>query len=178
MPRFVKGRSIDCMGVTKAGKLIEPPQSEASQKCRSSTRHLRFADNVCVNSNPGPISQFFQPDGPFSRKSSVLCLRQVPNQRWRIARPYYVSTRDHNWVVELTDERTSNCPRVALPAQIGIHVGERCPGLNVCEQAPNTLAGELCSDGIGEGSGHGPSVCIAKALCHDETRMKVANYTH
>jgi len=146
----MRTRARDCLVVTEASKLVEPPCREPLQKFRRSARHVRSAHDVCFGPNQGSFCELFQCDRPFGRKSGVLRLRQVSNQRGRIALPDHILTGDHYRVVKLADERTPFRPWHAIPPQVGIHVGKLWPVGDVGEQVPDPAAGELCDYGIGE----------------------------
>jgi hypothetical protein len=106
--------------VTEASKLVEPPSRESSQEFRSATLHLRFTNEICFSPNQRSRHSLLQNDRPFGRKSGVFSLRQVSNERRRIAFFDHISTGDHYRVVKLTDDCTSFCPWRADPVEIGI----------------------------------------------------------
>jgi hypothetical protein len=160
--------------VTETCKPIEPLCSETSQEFRSPTRHFWATHEKCFGSNQCARHSLLQNDRPFCRKSRVLSLRQISDERRRIALLDYISTRDHYRIVKLTYDGTSFCPWRAFPAQIGIHVGNLRPVGDVGEQAPDPATGKLCRHGIGIGR-HRLCCCLlgtAFSSCNERLGVK------
>jgi hypothetical protein len=137
--------------VTEAGKLRKPPSREASQEFRSSTRHVGTTYKERFRSNRRPVSYLFQCDCPFGRKSGIFSLREVSNERGRLAFFDHISTSEHYRIVKLADDCTSFRPRLSLPVETGIYIGKIGPVRDVGEQAPHPATGELRRHGIREG---------------------------